>query len=64
MCLELSLTELCQFPDVLYSQDVCDSSAKLASQITATAEKQRESENTNEDHVTTMTTLIAAAVST
>lgn len=41
MCLELSLTELCQLPDVLHSQDVCDSSAKLASQVTATAEKQR-----------------------
>lgn len=45
MCLELSLTELCQFPDVLYSQDVCDSSAKLASQVTAMAEKQRKNEN-------------------
>lgn len=46
--LELCLTELCQLPDVLYSQDVCDGSAKLASQVTATAEKERERENTSE----------------
>lgn len=58
MCLELSLTELCQLPDVLYSQDVCDSSAKLASQVTATAEKQRK--NTSE--ASCGDCLIAAAV--
>lgn len=48
--LELCLTELCQLPDVFYSQDLCDGSAKLASQVTAMAEKdrKRERENTNE----------------
>lgn len=46
--LELCLTEPGQLPDVFHSQDVCDGSAKLASQVTATAEKERKIENTNE----------------
>lgn len=39
--LELCLTEPGQLPDVFHSQDVCDGSAKLASQVTATAEKEK-----------------------
>lgn len=39
--LELCLAKLCQLSDVLHSQDVSDSSAKLASQVTTTAEKKR-----------------------
>ena len=46
--LELCLAELCQLPNVLHSQDVCDGSAKLASQVTAMAERQRKRENTDE----------------
>lgn len=61
--LELCLTELCQLPDVLYSQDICDGSAKFASQVTATAEKEKEKEKTQmKHHVETMPSLLAAAV--
>lgn len=61
--LELCLTELCQLPDVLHSQDVCDGSAKLASQVTATSEKEKEKEKTQmKHHVETMPSLLAAAV--
>lgn len=59
--LELCLTELCQLPDVLYSQDICDGSAKFASQVTATAEKEKEKSQLKH-HVDTMPSLLAAAV--
>lgn len=43
--LELCLTVLCQLPNVLYSQGVCDSGAKLASQVTAMAENKKKKKN-------------------
>lgn len=55
--LELCLTVPCQLPNVLYSEDVCDGSAKLASQVTAVAEK----EKTQPKHqVETIPSLLAA----
>lgn len=47
--LELCLTELCQLTNVLYSQDVCNGSAKLASQVTAKAGKKKEKEASGGD---------------
>lgn len=46
--LELCFTEPSQLPNVFHSQDICDGSAKLASQVTATVEKERKIENTDE----------------